>query len=84
MTTTTNREAALAIIRELAPAGHAYAYIAKALDLAGIPTLSGRPRDTLGPQNSPPGGEGSRGSCRVRPRGRLTIFSAVRDSNLTC
>lgn len=38
-----HREAALAIIRDLARQGHAVRYIARALDIAGIPTPSGKP-----------------------------------------
>lgn len=38
-----DRARAVAALRELAPAGHALSYLAKALTLRGIPTLSGRP-----------------------------------------
>lgn len=44
MTTSTDqREAALKLIREMAAQGHAYSYIARALDIARIETPSGRP-----------------------------------------
>lgn len=43
---TDHREAALALIRELASQGHAVRYIARALDIAGIPTPSGKPGAT--------------------------------------
>jgi hypothetical protein len=38
-----DRQRALEIIRELAAQGHALSYIAKALDIRGVPTLCGRP-----------------------------------------
>ena len=41
--TNDHRAAALRIIRELAPQGHAVRYIARALDIARIPTPSGKP-----------------------------------------
>ena len=38
-----DRQRAIEIIRELAAQGHALSYIAKALDIRGVPTPSGRP-----------------------------------------
>lgn len=42
-TTTTDDHAALGVIRKLASEGHAMRYIADALNLARVPTPSGKP-----------------------------------------